>query len=50
MLAGRRDVFDGYSLDQFRSALREHFVIERELPIPGSARMLLALERHAAAS
>jgi precorrin-6B methylase 2 len=49
MLAGRRDVFDGYSLDQFRSALREHFVIERELPIPGSARMLLALERHAAA-
>jgi hypothetical protein len=45
LLAARRDIFDGYSIDGFRSAFGELFSIVREQPIADSPRTLFLLER-----
>jgi hypothetical protein len=45
LLAARRDIFDGYSIDGFREAFGERFRILRESPITDSPRTLFLLER-----
>lgn len=45
LLAARRDVFDGYTLDGFRSAFGREFEIVREAPITDSPRTLFLLRR-----
>ena len=45
LLAARRDIFDHYSIDGFRSAFGEAFEIVRETPITDSPRTLFLLER-----
>jgi hypothetical protein len=47
LLAARRDIFEHYSIDGFRSAFGEAFEIEREAPITDSPRTLFLLERRA---
>jgi hypothetical protein len=47
LLAARRDIFDGYSIDGFRRAFGETFTIVREAPIEDSPRTLFLLERRA---
>ena len=48
LLAARRDVFDDYSLEGFRAAFAEHFVILDEAPVEDSLRTLFLLERRPA--
>jgi len=45
LLAARRDIFDGYTIDGFRSAFGEAFEIVREAPIADSPRTLFHLRR-----
>lgn len=45
LLAARRDIFDGYSIDGFRHAFSDRFEIVREAPIADSPRSLFLLER-----
>jgi hypothetical protein len=45
LLAARRDIFDGYSIDGFRAAFGEPFEIVREAPISDSPRTLFLLRR-----
>lgn len=45
LLAARRDIFDGYTLDGFRDAFGGPFRIVREAPIEDSPRTLFLLER-----
>jgi ribosomal protein L11 methylase PrmA len=45
LLASRRDIFDGYSIDGFRAAFGEAFRIVREESIADSPRTLFLLER-----
>jgi hypothetical protein len=45
LLAARRDIFDGYTLEGFRAAFGEAFTIARETPIEDSPRTLFLLER-----
>lgn len=45
LLAARRDIFEHYSIDGFRSAFSESFRIVREAPIIDSPRTLFLLER-----
>lgn len=45
LLAARRDIFDGYSIDGFRSAFGARFSILREQAIADSPRTLFLLER-----
>jgi ribosomal protein L11 methylase PrmA len=45
LLASRRDIFDGYTLDGFRAAFGEDFEIVRETPIRDSPRTLFLLKR-----
>ena len=45
LLAARRDVFPGYTLEGFRSAVRTRFAIEAESPIEDSGRTLFLLRR-----
>ena len=45
LLAARRDIFDGYSIEGFRSAVGEPFRIVRETAIDDSPRTLFLLER-----
>ena len=49
LLAARRDIFADYTLDAFRAALSEHFVVMDETPVADSLRTLFLLERRAAA-
>jgi SAM-dependent methyltransferase len=46
LLAARRDVFPGYSIEGFRSAVAPHFAIASETPIAGTSRTLFHLRRH----
>ncbi len=43
LLAVRRDVFPGYTLDGFRAAAKTRFTIDRESPIEDSGRVLFLL-------
>jgi hypothetical protein len=45
LLAARRDIFDGYSIDGFREAFSERFEIVREAPIADSPRTLFLFRR-----
>jgi hypothetical protein len=45
LLAGRRDIFNAYSLDAFRAALGAWFVTVDEAPVADSLRTLFLLER-----
>jgi hypothetical protein len=45
LLAARRDIFDGYTIDGFRAAFGEAFEIVREARITDSPRTLFLLER-----
>ena len=45
LLASRRDVFSGYSLDGFKRALEPHFDLISEIPIQESTRTPLRLQR-----
>ena len=45
LLAARRDIFEGYTLDGFRAAFAERFEIVREAPITDSPRTLFLLRR-----
>jgi hypothetical protein len=45
LLAARRDIFDGYTIDGFRAAFGEAFEIVREAPIIDSPRTLFLLAR-----
>ncbi|HSK94848.1 MAG TPA: SAM-dependent methyltransferase [Candidatus Angelobacter sp.] len=45
LLAARRDIFDGYSLDGFRAAFGERWEMVREAPITDSPRTLFLLRR-----
>jgi ribosomal protein L11 methylase PrmA len=45
MLAGRVDIFDGYTEGGFRDALAAHFAVVERSPIEGSARVLYHLRR-----
>ncbi|MGZ8563855.1 MAG: SAM-dependent methyltransferase, partial [Candidatus Limnocylindria bacterium] len=45
LLAARRDIFDGYTLDGFRAAFGEALEIVREAPITDSPRTLFLLRR-----
>ena len=45
LLAARRDIFEGYSIDGFRTAFGEAFTIIREAPVEDSPRTLFLLER-----
>jgi hypothetical protein len=45
LLAARRDIFDGYTIDGFRAAFGEPFTILRETRIADSPRTLFLLER-----
>jgi ribosomal protein L11 methylase PrmA len=45
LLASRRDIFDGYTLEGFRAAFGDPFEIEREAPISDSPRTLFLLRR-----
>ena len=45
LLAARRDIFDGYTIDGFRAAFGERFRVVRETPIEDSPRTLFLLER-----
>jgi hypothetical protein len=44
LLAARRDVFPGYTLDGFRAAFGRHFTIREEGQIADSERTLFLLE------
>jgi hypothetical protein len=44
LLAARRDVFPGYTLDGFRQAFGRHFTILEEAPVEDSLRTLFLLE------
>ncbi len=48
LLAARRDVFDGYSLEGFRAAFAEHFVTLEEAKVDDSLRTLFLMERRPA--
>ena len=45
LLAARRDIFEGYTIDGFRAAFGEHFRIVRESPVTDSPRTIFLLER-----
>jgi ribosomal protein L11 methylase PrmA len=45
LLAARRDIFDGYTIEGFRAAFGEAFDILRETPITDSPRTLFLLQR-----
>jgi ribosomal protein L11 methylase PrmA len=45
LLAARRDIFEGYSIEGFRAAFGDAFSIVREAPIEDSPRTLFLLER-----
>jgi hypothetical protein len=45
LLAARRDIFEHYSIEGFRTAFGESFEIVREAPITDSPRTLFLLER-----
>ena len=45
LLAARRDIFDGYTIDGFRDAFGGPFEIVREVPITDSPRTLFLLRR-----
>ena len=45
LLAARRDIFDGYTIDGFRDAFGGPFEIVREAPITDSPRTLFLLRR-----
>ena len=45
LLASRRDIFDGYTLEGFRAAFGEEWEVEREAPISDSPRTLFLLKR-----
>ena len=45
LLAARRDIFGGYSIDGFRDAFGGAFTIIREAPVEDSPRTLFLLER-----
>lgn len=45
LLAARRDIFEGYTIDGFREAFGGEFRIVREAPITDSPRTLFLLER-----
>ena len=45
LLAARRDIFDGYTIDGFRDAFSGPFEIVREVPITDSPRTLFLLRR-----
>jgi ribosomal protein L11 methylase PrmA len=45
LLAARRDIFDGYTIDGFRAAFGERWEIEREAPIDDSPRTLFLMRR-----
>ncbi|MEJ7754598.1 MAG: hypothetical protein WKF38_05385, partial [Candidatus Limnocylindrales bacterium] len=47
LLAARRDIFEGYTIDGFRAAFGEHFRIVRESPVTDSPRTIFLLERRA---
>jgi hypothetical protein len=44
LLAARRDVFPGYTLDGFRDAFAGHFTVVEEARIEDSLRTLFLLE------
>jgi hypothetical protein len=44
LLAARRDVFPGYTLDGFRAAFTRHFTIRDQAPVADSERTLFLLE------
>ena len=46
LLAARRDIFEGYTIDGFREAFGGEFRIVRETPVVDSPRTLFLLERH----
>ncbi len=45
LLASRRDVFPGYTLEGFRDAFEEDFEVVRETPIEGTKRSIFHLRR-----
>jgi hypothetical protein len=45
LLAARRDIFEGYSIERFRDAFGSRFRITRESRIADSPRTLFLLER-----
>ena len=45
LLAARRDIFDGYTIDGFRTAFGQVYDIVREAPITDSPRTLFLLQR-----
>ena len=47
LLASRRDVFPGYTIEGFRAAFGRPFEIVAEVPIEGTTRTLFQLRRHA---
>jgi hypothetical protein len=48
LLAGRRDIFGGYTLEAFRDALGEWFTVWEEAPVADSLRTIFLLERRPA--
>ena len=45
LLAARRDIFDSYTIDEFRAAFGDAFEVVREAPITDSPRTLFLLRR-----
>jgi hypothetical protein len=48
LLAGRKDIFGGYTLDGFRAAFGERFTTLEEAPVADSLRTIFLLERREA--
>jgi hypothetical protein len=48
LLAGRRDIFGGYTLKAFRDALGAWFTVREEAPVADSLRTIFLLERRPA--
>jgi hypothetical protein len=48
LLAARRDIFEGYTIEGFRAALTPHFTVREEVPVADSLRTLFLLDRRAA--
>ena len=45
MLQSRKDIFDGYTEEQFQTAFEKTFILKKKMPVPGSLRVLYMYQK-----
>ena len=46
LLQNRQDIFDDYTLDNFKSIFSKHFIIEKAILLEPTERVLLLMKKH----